>query len=198
MEWPFNPCCVFRPAFESSLHYSILRSFCLVLVLWRVLLLSAFYLWRHHYLKKGSTGDGLFTLCGWDQFYLTLSYDLHHLILGYGHLQTYTKFTRLAYMFFLDMHAVQKAVRHVCNRYWVGTGKMMFPNAQDGKFPRFLGKNPFSGKWHSGTQTFVRFSNGQAVLYSKGIRELNHLAGVWPLFNHLNTELVWYSDTHCT
>ena len=29
-------------------------------------------------------------------------------------------------------------------RYWVGTGKRMFPNARDGKFP---------GKWHLGTQT---------------------------------------------
>ena len=36
----------------SSLHYNILRSFCLVLVLWRLLSYRAFYLWRHHFSIK--------------------------------------------------------------------------------------------------------------------------------------------------
>ena len=38
-------------------------------------------------------------------------------------------------------------------RYWVGTGKRMFSNARDGKFPWLFGKNPVPGKWHSRLQT---------------------------------------------
>ena len=42
-------------------------------------------------------------------------------------------------------------------RSWVETTKRIFLNAQDGKFPRFLGKNLVPGKWHSGMQTSKKY-----------------------------------------
>ena len=69
-----------------------------------------------------------------------------------------------------------------------------------------------SGPVHTKTRwrPFVWYSDNQAFRHSNGIQKQDHLAspvfkwhsktgpfGIQPLFNHLNTKLVWYSGPHC-
>ena len=69
-------------------------------------------------------------------------------------------------------------------RDWVGTGKRMFPNARDGKFPVFFGENPVPGKWHSGTQTSISY------VRRKDLEDVNYLIVI-----KSNTYLPWNNKT---
>ena len=77
--------------------------------------------------------------------------------------------------------------------FWYSNGLFMY-------FVSFILDWPFryqqvhkKTRWHP----FVWYSNGWPVPNSNCIW-IPNLFGIQPLFDHLNTKLIWYSDPHCT
>ena len=87
---------------------------------------------------------------------------------------------------FPDVKRDREAASPEC-RYWVGTGKRMFPNARDGKFHRFFSEKSGSGE--------MAFGNADLYYLCRFIRSHNKIH-FWEKFKRLRWR--WREDMFTT